>query len=83
MLPFMKPRPQGAVIIAARKPDGSHSPEKEEGGVNPALMAIAEDLISAVHAKDATGVAHALDAAAQICGEDYGDEAQSPMEGME
>lgn len=79
----MKPKPQGAVIIASRKPDGSTMPEKEEGAVKPALMAIAEDLISAVHAKDATGVAHALDAAAQICGEDYGDESEGPMEGME
>lgn len=79
MLPFMKPKIQGSVIMMAHKPDGSNEVKGEEGQPNPALMAIAEDLISAIHSKDAMAVAHALDAAIQISDEDEGSE---PMEGI-
>lgn len=54
-------------MMAARKPDGSMEQEGEAKEPNHALLAAAEDLISAVHMKDASKVAEALDAAFEIC----------------
>ena len=65
-----------------RKPDGSKDEMTEAGAPNPALMAAAEDLIKAVHAKDAAAVCSALEAAYMEC--DSGDmgegEADQPEE---
>jgi len=61
MLPFLKPNKMAAVIMANRKPDGGVSDEKEEGEASPELMNMAEDLISAVHMKDAKAVAEILE----------------------
>ena len=52
--------------MARRKPDGSTQVMHEEGEQDPALMAAAEDLISAVHSKDAKAVAEALKSAFDI-----------------
>lgn len=66
MLPFLAPKKQAGVIIAKRKPDGGIEAMHEEGEHEPGLMAAAEDLISAVHAKDAKGVADAIKAAFEV-----------------
>lgn len=66
MLPFLAPKKSAGIIIAKRKPDGEIMPENEEGEASPALMSCAEDLISAIHAKDASAVASALDAAYSV-----------------
>ena len=60
MLPFLKPKQIGSVIIARRKASGSIEPEQEEGSEHPAMVNAAEKMISAVHAKDATSVAEAM-----------------------
>lgn len=46
--------------------------ESEEGEHPPGFMAAAEDLISAVHAKDAKGVADAWKAGNEYCNEGGG-----------
>lgn len=67
MLPFLAPKKQAGVIIAKRIGDKTEA-VAEEGEHEPGLMAAAEDLISAVHAKDAKGVADALKASHEVCG---------------
>lgn len=62
-LPFLKHRKLATIIMAKRKPEGSMEMMGEEGEEHPQLMYAAEDLISAVHAKDAKAVAEALRAA--------------------
>jgi hypothetical protein len=66
MLPFLKPKKVAAVIVANRQPDGSMESEGSEDEMDPGLMAVAEDLIRAVHGKDARAVAQALQAAFDI-----------------
>lgn len=66
MLPFLAPKKQAGVIIAKRVGDKTEV-ESEEGEHAPGLMASAEDLISAVHAKDAKAVASAIKAAFEVC----------------
>lgn len=66
MLPFLKPKKMASVIIATRKPNGSVMPEHEEGESEPGLMSAAEDLISAIHSKDASAAASALQAAFEM-----------------
>jgi hypothetical protein len=77
MLPFLAPRKQAGVIMAKRTPEEKTEVVSEEGEHPPGLMAAAEDLISAVHAKDAKGVADALKAGVECC--DY----DEPMESFE
>jgi hypothetical protein len=60
MLPFLQPKKLASIIMAKHKPEGGVEPMHEEGEASPEVMAIAEDLISAVHAKDANAVASAL-----------------------
>lgn len=66
MLPFLAPKKQAGVIIAKRVGDKTE-PMHEEGEEDPGLMAAAEDLISAIHAKDAKAAAQALKAAFEVC----------------
>lgn len=76
MLPFLKAKKLGSILMARHKPDGGMEPMNEEGEHKPELMSAAEALISAIHAKDATAVAQALkDADATM------DMDQEPMEG--
>jgi hypothetical protein len=63
MIPFMEPKKLASVIVAKRKPDGNMEVKGEEGEMMPEVMMIAEDLIRAVHDKDASAVAEALEAA--------------------
>jgi len=79
MLPFLQPRKQAGVIIAKRVGDKTE-PMHEEGEHEPGLMAAVEDLISAVHAKDAQGAADAFKAAFEIC-ESYPHEEGAELEG--
>ncbi len=65
MLPFLKPKPQTGIIVETRKSDGGSKPDESEE--NHGLTACAEDLIRAVHAKDAKAVASALQAAFEVC----------------
>lgn len=67
MLPFLKAKPAGSVVIHKTKSDGDMMPEKEEGGHPPELISASEDLIKAVASKDATAVADALYAAFTFC----------------
>jgi hypothetical protein len=61
MLPFLKPKQAGSVV-SVKYGEGKQESEGVEGEHSPGHMAAAEDLISAVHAKDAKGVADALKA---------------------
>jgi hypothetical protein len=74
MLPFLAPKKQAGVIIAKRTPDAKTEVKSEEGEHPPGLMAAAEDLISAVHAKDAKAVASAIKAGFECCDYDVPEE---------
>jgi hypothetical protein len=65
-LPFLKPKAVAGVIIARRKPDGAQETEGMEDQPNEGLMMAAADLIRAVHAKDESAVADALQAAFEL-----------------
>lgn len=67
MLPFLKAKPAGSVVVYKTKSDGDMMPEKEEGGHPPELLSAAEDLIKAVASKDASAVADAIYAAFSYC----------------
>lgn len=73
MLPFLNARKQAGVIIAKRTPDQTTEVQHEEGEHPPGLMAAIEDLISAVHMKDAKSAADAFKAAAEMCDNDSDD----------
>lgn len=66
-LPFLKPRAVAGVIISHRKPDGQKGDERAEGEEDQGILSAAEDLIRAIHSKDAQSVASALRAAFEIC----------------
>lgn len=68
MLPFLKPKTVAGLIISHRKADGGTETEHQEGNEHAALEACAEDLIRAMHAKDAKGVAAAWRAGADVMG---------------
>jgi hypothetical protein len=70
MLPFLQPKKMAGMIIAKYKPEGKTEPGVEEGEMDHGLMAAAEELISAIHAKDATAVAKALESALMLAKED-------------
>lgn len=72
MLPFLAPKKTVSVIMAKRKPDGPMEDMHEEGESHPELLMAAEDLIRAVHGKDAHAVADALEHAFYVC-DSYGD----------
>ncbi len=65
MLPFMKPKHTGGLIVTQRKADGGDI-EKHDDSDTDGLGACAADLIRAVHAKDEAGVAAAMRAAFEI-----------------
>jgi hypothetical protein len=67
MLPFLKPKRAASVIMTTRSAAGEKvGADQEQGEQNPELMSIAEKLIGAVHAKDASAVAEALQAAQSL-----------------
>ena len=63
MLPFLKPKAVGSVVVL----DSKQKPSHEEGEHPPELMAAAEDLLSAIANKDAKAVADAMSAAFYYC----------------
>lgn len=66
-LPFLKPRRRdAAVIISTRKAEGGQIEQGEEGSLPEGLHMASEDLIRAVHSKDAAAVSEALKAAFEI-----------------
>lgn len=73
MLPFLKSKNQSlaGLIIAHRKPDGGMDKEPES---YDELCAAAEDLIHAIHAKDAKAVAAAWRAGQEILGIQFPEE---------
>lgn len=63
--PFLKPQRRDAgVIMTVRQPDGS-KPQVEDSE-DQGLTACSDDLIRAIHAKDAAGVTSALKSAFEI-----------------
>lgn len=62
MLPFLQPKKLASVIALKHKKDGSNEPSHEEGEHTPELMSASEELINAVHSKDANRVAAAVKA---------------------
>lgn len=62
MLPFLKPKQAGSVVEYKMHEDGDQEPMREEGEHSPGMMSAAEDLISAIHSKDAKAVADAMKA---------------------
>ncbi len=83
MLPFLSARKKTATMMASSSPDGSIDMEGPENEPNHALLAAAEDLISAVNMKDAAKVAEALQAAHEICSCASNDEASELFESEE
>lgn len=71
MLPFLKPEKISSVIMSKRKPDGGAEVvgemEPDGDASSSMLQSAAEDLIKAVHSKDASAVAAALEAAYSEC----------------
>lgn len=65
MLPFLKARKLDSVVTMQHRDDGTNIPMDGEGE-NHAHMAVAEDLIRAIHAKDAKAVSEALMASHDI-----------------
>jgi hypothetical protein len=65
MLPFLKPKQSGSIMYQKAGKDGMESVEKEGEG-HPGLMSAAEDLISAVHMKDAKAAMEAMKAHHEI-----------------
>lgn len=66
MLPFLKPRMQTGLTVSIRKPDGGSEESHTEGEEDAGLDSCSEDLIRAMHSKDAKGVTAALKAAFEI-----------------
>lgn len=63
-LPFLEPKKISSVIMAKTKPDGGVEPDMDDP--NAGLHSAAQDLLSAIEAKDVAGVASALSAAHDI-----------------
>ncbi len=62
MLPFLKPKAIGSVIIASRKNSTSSiEPQGEEGQPSPEAVAHAESILSAIANKDAVALAKLLE----------------------
>lgn len=74
MLPFMKPEKSTSVVVGHAKPSGGVEMDGEEGEPNHAAIAIAQDLIRAVHSKDVNAVAGCLEHAFAVMGDKDDDE---------
>ena len=61
MLPFLQPRKITSILMATRTPEGSIE-SKPEPQMDHGLLSAAEDLLRAIGAKDALGVATAMKA---------------------
>lgn len=65
MLPFMQPKKITSVLVGKKNPDSSLELEASEE-MDAGIMSAAEDLIRAVHSKDAKAVAGALQSAFEM-----------------
>ncbi len=74
MLPFLKPKTVAGIIMTKRKSDGGMELPENEGPEGDSLEACAEDLIRAIHSKDARAVAAAWRAGAECLGAAEDDE---------
>jgi hypothetical protein len=66
MLPFLQPKKMSSTIMAKVKPAGDLVTESVESEMDPGLMSVAEDILSAIAGKDATRLAQSLQAAFQM-----------------
>lgn len=73
----MLPNKKIAVLLGHMNPEAGGAPEEADDGAG--MMAAAEDLIAAIHGKDAAGVAAALQAAFDLC--DSAPHQEAPEEG--
>lgn len=64
MLPFLKPRSQTGITTTYRAPD--ESSQEQDKSDNTPLKACSDELLDAIHNKDAEGVARALTSAWMI-----------------
>lgn len=78
ILPFLKPKKQPSLIVAKVSADGHKEEMSHDGEENHGLMSAAEDLIRAVHAKDAHATVEALRSAFEIMELEPHDEAPHP-----
>lgn len=60
MLPFLKPRKLGAVMVQKTIKDGGVESMHEEGELDPGLQVAMDDFLSAHAQKDSTGMAKAM-----------------------
>lgn len=82
-LPWMKDKNKSmaGIIMDVRKPDEtSQEPESNE---DSAMMAAAEDILRAIEMKDAKHLAHAMQAAYDICSNAPETESPSESEDMQ
>lgn len=63
MLPFLKPKKASGVVGVVTQKDGESKPEH----TNEMLIALGEDLLSAIAMKDASAVADAVAAMVYAC----------------
>lgn len=66
MLPFMKPKSIGAVMIHKMKPDGNQEPMHEEGQPDPGLVIAMEDFKKAMEGKNIHAMCEAFKNAFEI-----------------
>lgn len=67
MLPFLNKKRLSAGLVSSYKSEGKLMPEDKPEEKEDSLLVAAEDLIGAVKAGDAQGVAQALRAAFELC----------------
>jgi hypothetical protein len=84
MLPFLKPKLQTGVLMKTRQADTGDMPE-DDSGDDAGLTACAEDLIQAVHAKDAAAVRSAFQSMCELLDKDEpsAEEPTEPSESIE
>lgn len=67
MLPFLKPRKLGTVMMAKAHSDGDVESLGEEGEMHPGLVSAMDDFLSAHSQKDSTAMAKAMHSFHSIC----------------
>lgn len=68
MLPFLQPKKITTVIVDRHRPAGTLDSDGQNAPKYDALLAAADELITATHARNARAVAEAFKAAFEICG---------------
>ena len=66
MLPFLKPKKQASVLVVKNKAEGGLEPMHEEGEHAPGMIDFMQELIDAIHSKDAAAAADAFMAASHF-----------------